>query len=94
MNLSIEEVRHVAKLTALELSEQELEKMKLDLNNILNFVNTLEELDTRNVLPTSHVHGAINAFREDIVRESFDQETALQNAADKKDSFFRVPKII
>lgn len=88
------EVEHVARLARLELSDEERETFTKQLNNILTYVEKLNELDTKDVEPTSHVLQIQNIFKEDEIRESLPRERALSNAPDRTDEFYRVPKII
>ncbi len=94
MALTREEVEKVAKLARLKFEENEIEKFRSDLNNILDYINKLKELDTENVPPTSHVVEMKNVFREDVVGESLPIEEVLKNAPEKKDRFFVVPRVI
>ncbi|WP_048600844.1 Asp-tRNA(Asn)/Glu-tRNA(Gln) amidotransferase subunit GatC [Rubeoparvulum massiliense] len=89
-----DEVLHVAALARLHLSEEEQEKFTTQLNNILDYMDQMNELDTTNVAPTSHVVPLVNVMREDEVRPSLDREDALKNAAKSKDGMFQVPTII
>jgi len=88
------EVEHVARLARLALSEEEKELMTRQLDRILGYVDKLNELDTTQVEPTSHVLPMENVMREDAVRPSLSQDEALANAPDKEHPFFRVPRII
>jgi aspartyl-tRNA(Asn)/glutamyl-tRNA(Gln) amidotransferase subunit C len=94
MKISKKEVEHVAHLARLNLTEEELEKMTGQLDNILSYVDKLEELDTSQVLPTSHVFAVNNAFREDIEKESLSQAEAVKNGPQHDGAMFQVPKII
>ena len=94
MAISKEEVYKVAELARLKLSEEEAERFTSQLNDILEFANKLNELDTDHVEPTSHVLPMINVMREDEVRPSLDRELALSNAPLKEDGYFKVPKIL
>ena len=94
MALSKEDVEKVAVLARLKFSEEEIEKFRSDLNRILDYINKLNELDTENVPPTSHVVEMKNVFREDEVGESLPIEDVLLNAPEKKDRFFVVPRVI
>jgi aspartyl-tRNA(Asn)/glutamyl-tRNA(Gln) amidotransferase subunit C len=94
MKLSLEEVKHVAKLARLALDEEEIELFRRQLSDILTYIGKLNELDTSNVVPTSHVIDLSNVFREDEVRPGLSQEEALAGAPEAADGFFRVPKII
>ena len=88
------EVEHVSRLARLDLSDEEKETFTKQLNNILTYVEKLNELDTKDVEPTSHVLQIQNIFKEDEIRESLPRERALSNAPDRTDEFYRVPKII
>lgn len=94
MKITKEEVEHVAHLARLHLSEGELETMTVQLDNILSYVAKLDELDTANVVATTHAFSASNAFRDDEVRESLPQKEALDNCPDHTGEFFKVPRII
>jgi aspartyl-tRNA(Asn)/glutamyl-tRNA(Gln) amidotransferase subunit C len=92
--ISKEDVRYVAKLARLNLSAEDMERFTLQLNSILSYMDKLNELDTSNVEPMSHVTDVYNAFRDDVVGESFAREVALENAPDTEQGFFKVPRII
>jgi aspartyl-tRNA(Asn)/glutamyl-tRNA(Gln) amidotransferase subunit C len=94
MKISKKEVEHVAHLARLNLTEEELVKMTGQLDNILSYVEKLDELDTSQVLPTSHVFSVSNAFREDIEKESLSQAEAVKNGPQHDGAMFQVPKII
>ncbi|MGF7185555.1 aspartyl-tRNA(Asn)/glutamyl-tRNA(Gln) amidotransferase subunit C [Desulfitispora alkaliphila] len=93
MGISKKDVEHVAILSRLELTETELEKYTTQLNDILGYVQKLEELDTSNVEPTAHVLPLKNVLRDDVVKDSLDQDEAFRNAPDSENGFFKVPKI-
>ena len=92
--ISTEDVQHVARLARLDISDEETERFAQQLNAILTYMDKLNELDTSNVEPMSHVIDVSNAFREDIVRESIPQEVSLANAPERENGFFKVPRII
>lgn len=94
MSITKKDVEHVAMLARIELTEEEKERFTKDFNDILGFVNKLNELDTENVPPTAHVLDLQNVFREDVVAPSLEREKALENAPEQKDGLFSVPKII
>lgn len=94
MKITPEEVRYVAKLARLSLSDAEVEKTTQQLDGILSYVEKLGELDTTGVQPTTHALEIRNAFREDEVRESLPQEAALANAPLQNGVAFVVPKVI
>lgn len=94
MKLSTSDVEYVAKLARLEITEAEKQKFTAQLNDILLYIDQLNELDTAGVAPMSHAIAVTNAFREDKVVESLGTQKALANAPDARGEFFRVPKII
>lgn len=94
MKLSTQDVEYVAKLARLEVTDQEKEKLTAQLNDILLYIDKLNELDTTGVSPMSHAIAVTNAFREDKVLESLGTQKALANAPDARGEFFRVPKVI
>ncbi len=94
MKISYDEVEHVGRLARLALSEEERERMRAQLDAILTYIDKLNELDTSQVEPTSHVIPMTNVFREDKVRPSLSQDQALANAPDRQEALFRVPRIL
>ncbi|HCR17167.1 MAG TPA: Asp-tRNA(Asn)/Glu-tRNA(Gln) amidotransferase GatCAB subunit C [Candidatus Latescibacteria bacterium] len=94
MAVSLDDVRKVAHLAKLELSEEEEARIAEDLGQMLDYVAALNELDTDNVLPTAHVLPISNVFREDTVMPSLPQAEALANAPSSGHGHFRVPKVI
>ena len=94
MKLTAQEVEYVAHLARLEITPQEKEKFTAQLNDILLYIDKLNELDTKGVEPMSHAIGVTNAFREDKVAESIGTEKTLANAPDARGELFRVPKVI
>ncbi len=87
-------VAHIAHLARLSLSTEEEEKFSLHLNNILEYIQKLNELDTSGIEPTSHVLEIRNLMRDDRQRPSLPVGHALANAPDRYGNFYRVPKII
>jgi aspartyl-tRNA(Asn)/glutamyl-tRNA(Gln) amidotransferase subunit C len=94
MKIARQEVEHVAVLARLALDETELDQITGQMNQILGYVEKLDELDTTDIMPTAHAVPVENAFREDIVRPSIGTDKALKNAPETADNCFRVPKII
>jgi aspartyl-tRNA(Asn)/glutamyl-tRNA(Gln) amidotransferase subunit C len=88
------EVEHVAELARLELTAEEQEQFIVQLNAILSYIDKLNELDTAEVEPTSHVIPMANVLRDDEVAASLDRELVLQNAPEAAHFFFKVPRII
>ncbi|MBN1380473.1 MAG: Asp-tRNA(Asn)/Glu-tRNA(Gln) amidotransferase subunit GatC [Deltaproteobacteria bacterium] len=94
MKITKKEVEYVAHLARLEFAEEEKEKFTSQLNDILMYMEMLNQIDTAGVEPMSHAIAQKNAFREDSIGESLDNEAALANAPDPRGDFFRVPKVI
>jgi aspartyl-tRNA(Asn)/glutamyl-tRNA(Gln) amidotransferase subunit C len=88
------DINHVAMLARLKLTDAEKEQFEKQVNSIINYIDKLNELDTSSIEPTAHVLPISNVFREDQLRTSLPREKALQNAPEKDDGFYRVPKII
>ncbi|MFA7420609.1 MAG: Asp-tRNA(Asn)/Glu-tRNA(Gln) amidotransferase subunit GatC [Melioribacteraceae bacterium] len=94
MSVTRKDVEYIASLSKLKFEENELENFTHQLNDILAYVDKLNELDTENVEPLSHPVENNNVFREDELKPSITTEEALKNAANKTEEFFRVPKVI
>jgi len=94
LSVSTEEIENIANLARLNLNENEKEKLKGQVNQILEYVKKLNELNTDDTEPLSHTLELTNVFRKDEVQESLSQQKALSNAPVKSDQFFRVPKVI
>lgn len=89
-----DEVRYIADLASLKLSEDEVEKFSQQLSDILDYIEKLDELDTEDIVPTAYTIPVKNVLREDKVEESLELKKVLQNAPEQKDNQFRVPKIM
>jgi aspartyl-tRNA(Asn)/glutamyl-tRNA(Gln) amidotransferase subunit C len=89
-----QDVEHVAELARLELTAAEKDQFIAQLNSILTYIEKLNELNTTDVEPTSHVIPVSNVFRDDQVRPSLERGLALQNAPQESHFFFKVPRII
>lgn len=92
--ISDETIEYVGILAKLELSEEEKEAAKKDMGRMLDYIDKLNELDTSNVEPMSHVFPVHNVFREDVVANGDDRENILANAPEQKDGAFVVPKTV
>ena len=90
--ISDETIEYVGILAKLELSDEEKEQAKKDMANMLDYIDTLNELDTSGVEPMSHVFPVGNVFREDVVTNGDDREEILANAPEAKEGAFVVPK--
>lgn len=94
MSVTKKDVEYIAELARLKFKEEELESFTHQLNEILSYVDKLNELNTENVEPLSHPVENVNIFRNDELKKSITTEDALKNAPDKTDEFFKVPKVI
>jgi aspartyl-tRNA(Asn)/glutamyl-tRNA(Gln) amidotransferase subunit C len=92
--ITLDQVRHVAKLSRLALDEARLAKFSAQLGSILGYVAKISEVDVTGVEPMAHALPVHNVFREDIVEPSLPLEKVLQNAPDSDGPFFKVPKVI
>lgn len=89
-----QDVEHVALLARLELSEDEKEVFTKQLNDILNYADKLQKLNTEDVPPTLHVLPMQNVLREDTVGEHMSNEQAIANAPVVEGNYIKVPKIM
>lgn len=94
MSITVKDVQHVARLARLHLSPEEEATFTEQMNAILQYAEKLNELDTTNVKPTTHVLQVSNVMREDVVKESLTQEEALLNAPEDEDGQFKVPAVL
>ena len=90
--ISDETIDSVGILAKLELSDEEKENAKKDMESMLDYIDKLNELDTTGVEPMSHVFPVNNVFREDVVTNGDDRENILKNAPEEQDGMFNVPK--
>jgi len=88
------QVRKVAKLSRLELTDQEVQEFTGQLGAILEYVEKMNELDTEIVEPLAHCLPISNVFRQDSIKESLGTEKTLANAPQRDEVFFKVPKIL
>jgi aspartyl-tRNA(Asn)/glutamyl-tRNA(Gln) amidotransferase subunit C len=94
MKITKQEVLHVAHLARLNMDESQIDRFADQLGNILEYVETLNQLDTAGIQPTFHAIDMVNAFREDELTPSLDRQSALANAPEEDDESFIVPKVI
>ncbi len=87
-----ETIDYVSILAKLELSKEEKEQAKADMEKMLAYIDMLNELDTTDVEPMSHVFPVQNVFREDIVTNSDMREQILKNAPEEKNGMFTAPR--
>ena len=94
MSVSPEQVRHIAKLARIAMSDEELERLVPELNNILGWVEQLGEVDTDGVEPLTAVIDQKLRLRDDVVNDGNIRDEVLANAPEAQHGFFAVPKVI
>jgi aspartyl-tRNA(Asn)/glutamyl-tRNA(Gln) amidotransferase subunit C len=94
VNITPEQVLHVAELARLNIETESVDKLSRQIATILAYVETLNEVDTQDVEPTTHAIALTNAFRDDTVHTHLTAEQALANAPARENGFFVVPKIL
>lgn len=92
--LTQDDVRHVAKLARLRLSDEAITEQTTKLGAILKYIDKLSEVDIDGVEPMVHAMELVNVLRPDEVGDSLPVEDALRNAPDRDDNFFKVPKVL
>lgn len=94
MEISKEEILHIAKLSSLKIKEEEIEEYRKNLQDILNFAKTIDSVETDNLEETNGATTNINFLREDEVKEFEDKEKLMQNAPDQENNMFKIPKVL
>ncbi|MEE9253205.1 MAG: Asp-tRNA(Asn)/Glu-tRNA(Gln) amidotransferase subunit GatC [Thermodesulfobacteriota bacterium] len=94
MKITKDDVKHVAELARIRFSDEELLKFTEQLGNILEYIEKISELDTKDVEPTYHVLDISTPRREDAVKPLLGSEEALENAPYREEDYFAVPKFI
>ncbi len=94
MSLSTDEIRHIAWLARLAVTEEEIARFRADLSAILDHFSVLQNINTDNVPAATHASQLENVLREDMVQPSLASDSVLANAPRKQDDLFRVPPII
>ena len=94
MKVSKDEIRHIANLASLNLTETEVEKYANNMDNILNFAETINGIDTNSVDEAITAIPEYNVFRKDEINEFEDNDALLANAPSKEDNMFIIPKVI
>ncbi|MBT5470128.1 MAG: Asp-tRNA(Asn)/Glu-tRNA(Gln) amidotransferase subunit GatC [Nitrospina sp.] len=88
------DIEHVAKLARLKLTDAEKEKFSNQMGTIIEYIEKLSELDTKNVEPTAHVLGLNNVFREDVPTEPLTQQDPINDSPAHSKGHYEVPKIL
>jgi len=94
MKIQAQQLEYVADLARIKLDNNETELFSRHLNAILNYIDKLNQLDTTNVEPMSHVLNMGNVLRQDVLRDSLSQTESLKNAPASENGFFKTPKVI
>lgn len=93
-DITKDEVKKVANLARLSLTENEIQSLQDDMSSILDFISQINEVETSNIEPTAHVLDIKNVFREDKTEKSLDREKIMELAPEKSNGFIVVPKVI
>ena len=94
MKITDETVEHIAHLARLEFEGEEKGKIKQDLENIITFMEKLQEVDTDNVEPLVFMTNEKNRLRDDVAEVTITHEEALKNAPKKDSDYVRIPKVL
>jgi aspartyl-tRNA(Asn)/glutamyl-tRNA(Gln) amidotransferase subunit C len=94
MKITEEIVDHIAHLARLEFEGADKDAIRSDMENIITFMDRLNELDTENVEPLIFMSDEVNRLREDVAQVSITQKEALKNAPKKDSDYFRIPKVL
>lgn len=94
MSVSLDEVRHLAALSEINLNDDELTSLTTDIDNIVDYINQLDELDTDNVEPTFQLTGLHNIWREDTTEPQLPREKLLELAPAAENNQVKVPKVL
>lgn len=94
MSVSLEEVRHLAALSEINLSDEELTALTTDIDNIVGYINQLDELNTDGIEPTFQLTGLKNVWRNDDIEPQLAREELLALAPAQEDNQVKVPKVL
>ena len=94
MKITNKLIQDIAALAKLEFDEKSTEKMKVDLERIIRFIDKLSEIDTDGVEPLIYLSEEVNVLREDEIKAVISQVEALKNAPEKDSDYFKVPTIL
>ena len=94
MKIRAEEVKKIALMSRLEISEEQTEEVGRQLSDILSYMELIEQADITAAEPTAHAVSLSNVMRDDVPHESLPNAKALQNAPESENGYFRVPKVI
>ena len=94
MKITEEIVNHIAHLARLEFEGEKKEAIRRDMENIISFMDKLNEVPTDNVEPLIFMNDEVNKLREDVSEDTITQREALKNAPKKDSDYFRIPKVL
>ena len=94
MEISKEEILHIAKLSSLKIKDEEIEEYRKNLQDILSFANVINSIDTEKITETNGTSSNVNVFREDEPVEFKDINLLMENAPEKANNMFKIPKVI
>lgn len=94
MKIQEETIQHIAHLARLKFEGEEVKAIQDDLNNMISFMDKLNELDTDDVEPLVFMSEEINVLREDVAKDTLSVKDALKNAPKKDSDYFRIPKVL
>lgn len=94
MKLTLEEVKHIAELARLQLTDEEMARYAEQLSDILDYAARLQSIDTSGISPTERVSSTGNVLRKDEIRPGLSQQELLDNAPETEKGQFRVPPIL
>lgn len=94
MKLTDEQVKHIAWLARLAMSQAEIERFKVQLSHILEAFDILQQVDTTDVLPATQISASRNVFRDDNAADSYPQQQILANAPNREENCFKVRAIL
>ena len=94
MQVSKEEILHIANLASLNIKEDEIEEYRKNLQDILNFADIVNNVNTDGISETIGSTDNVNVFREDVIKEFKDKDLLLANAPEKQNNMFNIPKVI
>lgn len=94
MEIKKEEILHIAKLASLKIKEEEIEEYRKNLQDILNFANIINSVNTEHLEETNGASTNINFLREDEIKDFEDKESLMKNAPEQENNMFRIPKVL
>ena len=95
MSVTKNDVEKIAQLAKLKFTDEEKEKLRGEMNKVLDYIDTLNEIpDLDKIEPLENINNTENVFRDDVSEKCLTREEALKNAPEKTENFFKVPKVL